>query len=574
MRCHSLTNPTVDNELTAIREFAMLLKTGISSLDRIKVYFCGNPGVGKTTLAQSLLRSIDETSPDSGFERKDPIKSRTRGISIMRVRLPNGTLYSFWDFAGQADYHVHHDLFIYPEAALFIVIVDARLLLGEQERDALYWLQYIVTQCPPWSKPRVLLLASHCDEAINSGNVSANDIESNCCQLMDRISSVFRGTAAFVLPHIVQINCKDFSSTSFLTVSEQLESLRLRFLAENPTPTPLICKQMVDVTESMRAQGIHFLTWSKYCEVMSRLTDNTAILSSATRYLHCIGDIYYDENRKIGGLVIIDLAWLCGTVLGWLFCPVEMLSAHEQLDMIRFRRAAECGPIKKRLIPIVNSFKGSAVDTLDVLELFELCYGFQHDDEIWYVFPSLLRTKSQLSGWCKNGTFDAHLGLKLTSESPTAMIPPGFFHRIQVRVRQDIGPKFDQPSKSTKSAIWKNGVVCIYDNAVALIELCDDGRGLFIHARSSRECSRDVRVLMQKIVSIIYHVSESSPGLILTVHAVSSLDLCEYLPTPRTVPLKSLVMARSIGLQCINFGADQLENIKNVLCLHESDGLP
>ena len=107
----------------------------------------------------------------------------------------------------------------------------------------------------------------------------------------------------------------------------------------------------------------------------------------------------------------------------------------------------------------MHAFEGTSIETLDVLEIFELCYGFDQDGVKMYVFPSLLRTEPSETAWAKNEVFDTHLGLVFSCKSATTMIPPGFFQRLQVRIRLEIGPKFTAGGKQSDS-IWFNGTTC------------------------------------------------------------------------------------------------------------------
>ena len=421
--------PTFTNDRPAIVDYARLLKTGMASLNRIKIYLCGQPEAGKTTLARVLIRFVD---PDP--HKGNKLKQRTRGIDVMKGTLPSGATYKLWDFAGQADYHVHHDLFMYPEAAVFILLIDLRETPDLQLKHLTYWLRYIVTQCPSGTKPSVLLLATHVDES-DAGSSATQKLYSNAITAFDHVVN-------FVADHFVEINCTDGASTQLKEIEDLLEAARFRFVTENPTPTPLICKQIIDVIEKQVAQEIHYMAWPVFCDVMKEITADTELLSIAALHLHKIGDVFYDPLSRLQKTVIVDLGWLCQEVLGWLFCPINMLTAHAQLEMVKFRKSAENGAVRKQDIPVKHSFVGCSTETMDVLEQFELCYGFEQDGQKMFVFPSILRTVVPSGIWTKQAALDLHIGVIISCNSAATMIPPGFFQRVQVRIKLDIGPKF------------------------------------------------------------------------------------------------------------------------------------
>ena len=501
------------------------------SLDRIKIYLCGQPEAGKTTLARALVRSIDSAPAGT-----DILLSRTRGIDVTTAKLANGVSYSIWDFAGQSDYHVHHDIFMFPQAALFIVIIDVRDSLEDRHKHAVYWLQYIVTQCPPGSKPNVLVLASHVDEiAAASDDDDASTLANDLAVLYFTLGETFEKVVDFIAPEIIPINCKDQSSPALQQIEDLLETTRMRFLSDNPTPTPLICKQMIDIIQGLCARGVHYMSWPKYCTAMSELADDASLLTTATRHLHRIGDVYYNEDVRFKGIVIIDLGWLCQDVLGWVFCPPNMLKAREQVAMMRFRQLAEGGAVRKQDIPIAHKFADVDVETLDILEAFELCYGFVQDGVQFYVFPALLRASKLGGAWSQGSLFDVHVGIKLSCNSETTMIPPGFFQRIQVRVRLDIGPMFALTSKTTDNLIWASGVACVFGDAVGQLELLSDMQTIVVNIRGMAANSKHCRALVQRILQVIQSACEHSPGLQLSVGHISctgsgtsDLDQCVH----------------------------------------------
>ena len=311
------------------------------------------------------------------------------------------------------------------------------------------------------------------------------------------------------------------------------------------------------------------MSWPSYCDAMSGLTDDIGLLTIATRHMHRIGDVYYNESAQFKGLVIIDLGWLCQDVLGWVFCPPDMLKVHEQVAMMRFRQLAECGAVKKQDIPIIHKFPDANVETLDILEAFELCYGFVQAGVQFYVFPSLLRESKLKVAWDQSDMFDMHIGIKLACTSETTMIPPGLFQRIQVRVRLDIGPMFPTSSKTTDNLIWANGTICQQDDAVAKLDLLGDMRSFTVHVRGFTSSGKHGRGLVQRILQVIQAVCEHSPGLQLSVEHMSYRDLVANHANPRTYQQHEILEARRHSMKQITTTEGNTDSMSQLLTFDE-----
>ena len=529
------TRNTFENEISEIRDYARLLRTGVTSVNRLNVYFCGEPEAGKTTLSRSLVHGSVVLPGETSS-----LKMRTRGIDVAQVKLPSGTDCCLWDFAGQSDYHVHHDLFVIHGAAVFVLLVDARRSTAERKAHATYWLQYIVTQCPPGVRPSVLMLASHVDEAA-AVKAEEYDTETQFALLFMELSAIFGSAVQFVGTGFTAIDCRDGDSSACNLVRSALDGALEQYQEVNGDTAPAICKQMVDALVPLRERRTHFLTWPQYTEIMSGASRDKSLLKIATRHLHKIGEVYYSSRGTLADIVIIDLPWLCHEVLGWVFCPVEMLQAHEKSRLIRFRQLAEQGPVDEADIPITNQFEGTRVETLDVLEAFELCTSFAQETKKMYVFPSLLRTAPRGDVWQPSALFDVHIGLRFSCSSMTTMIPPGFFQRLQISAQLAIG------SPQAGGVMWQNGIVCSQGGTECRLALSQDGRAIYLHVRGKSDRKRDCRRLTQTIIGLIERSVNNSPGLVFAVDHCDSVEVSRYVSEPYAILQKVVLEARVKG---------------------------
>ena len=335
-------------------------------------------------------------------------------------------------------------------------------------------------------------------------------------------------------------------------VCEQLETILLEPATSTSGTVPSLCTDILQILDSALASTAvtHYLSWLNFCEMMKDVTSDIGLLSIATRRLHGVGELFFDPE-KIKGIVITDMVWFYNDVLGWLFDPPTLLPMALQVSISIFKSRAENGPVKKSDIPDSRIFQDLSIDMLDVLESFEICYGFEQAGVKMYVFPSLLRTQPIRSLWLKQDIFTVHLGLKFVCSKRTLIIPTGFFQRLQVRIRLDIGPKFSPSAFQQTDSIWGFGTICKLDNAIALVRLAPDHGSIFVHVRGDSESSSDVRALMQRIVKVIQNKQVKFPGLSLNIDHCIYSDLNENILDPQTIPQGSVQIAREKGARAV-----------------------
>ncbi|CAM6117608.1 unnamed protein product [Calypogeia fissa] len=121
-----------------------------------KVYLCGSPEVGKTTLRRTLQRTFFQSLWT--WETRPHVEPRTRGIHVSQFsskgnekKHQNSVTLFVWDMAGQQDYHLVHNAF-FPDlsfsegkATVFVIVCDSKNLDPKQQLE--YWLRYISSSC-------------------------------------------------------------------------------------------------------------------------------------------------------------------------------------------------------------------------------------------------------------------------------------------------------------------------------------------------------------------------------------------------------------------------------------------
>ena len=127
--------PEVESKGTKaiINFYKQQLEQEIEHLYEAKLLIIGEPGAGKTTLAQKIK--------DNNYELK-PDEYSTKGIDVIQWYFPlnNGKEFrvNIWDFGGQEIYHETHQFFL-TERSLYTLVADTRT----EDTDFYYWLNVV-----------------------------------------------------------------------------------------------------------------------------------------------------------------------------------------------------------------------------------------------------------------------------------------------------------------------------------------------------------------------------------------------------------------------------------------------
>ena len=512
--------------MTAFQAFGQLLLQGEAQTSSLKVYLCGNPKTGKTTLGRSLkLQPHPTPAANSDTER-------TRGIEVSHTTI-QGAKYVLWDFAGQVDYHVSHNLFMYPEAAVFLVLVDVRLSREERLKQCTYWLRYICTQCPPNERPSVLVLGTHVDKA----EVIDND---SMALMFYELHEMFSSSVKFVTDAVIMIDTREHKSTSMLQLQSLLDQTRMAMVASGQAITPLACKVIIDTVESARQHNneLRLLSMAEFvalCKpaILSSFSTNkldtsdtyiTETIQLAILHLHRIGSLFHDPSSPLKDLVIVDLAWLCHNVLGWVFCPDNMVRENDQLTplargrWLAFNKVAKLGPVPLSAIPLAPADVTQQCDALEALEHFKLCCKLEQCGQVQYVFPSLLGPMRP-DMWKTEAVYDYHVGVELRCVKLTTSIPVGIFTQLQATLFNAMGGTVN---------IWQDGIIYSPNGDAQACVTLENDFTIRIHARGPMMNTTAVLTCLHEIVTFISDLMASAPGLSFAVHFLSPAALATY----------------------------------------------
>ena len=115
----------------------------VEPLDRVKLCIIGDSRVGKTCLRMSLGRSFLQAALLPEPREEDDGAINTAGIEIDDgVRIGNST-YTVWDFAGQLDSYITHQLFMTTNSTVYVAMVNLLSDPNEMRAQLTRWLRMI-----------------------------------------------------------------------------------------------------------------------------------------------------------------------------------------------------------------------------------------------------------------------------------------------------------------------------------------------------------------------------------------------------------------------------------------------
>jgi hypothetical protein len=254
------------DEMERMRVYGELLVEGSVPLTRCKLLVCGDPEAGKTTLVRSIQGKPMHQRAKSARSRpnsahllsatlqSNAVLDRTRGVDISTFTADEWGEWSVWDFAGQADYHISHNLFLAAEAAVFLVVVDLR----EDEAGVIaqlrYWLRFIRAQVRRTGKADVVLVGGHADEAHQCHRIrgSSRSLDALAAAISLQFGRWLRVASTFVY-----LDCRQLHSNGMSDLVAALHSRREALLAEH-RKFPRICEAVLQAIRTKKEHEQHY----------------------------------------------------------------------------------------------------------------------------------------------------------------------------------------------------------------------------------------------------------------------------------------------------------------------------
>lgn len=139
-------------------------------LPTVKIFLTGHIEAGKTALRQHLGKSKFESRP-SLHQRTEERRQRTAGVEVENLEHDAyGSLVAY-DLAGHCEYTASHSVVIdCGSNSIFLILFDVTGQLSKMKKEVNYWAAFIKAGRLKSCRPTVILVATHRDKALESGN--------------------------------------------------------------------------------------------------------------------------------------------------------------------------------------------------------------------------------------------------------------------------------------------------------------------------------------------------------------------------------------------------------------------
>ena len=508
----------------------------------VNVLLLGNPGAGKSTLAQVIIERAISTPVLAQFRTVKGVELCTAGIiptKLQHKELGNIILH---DFAGQAEYYTSHTAVIenllQGSAAVFVVLVN--ILEEEATKHLQQWLTIVTNEVNKALKQcHIIVVASHVDKMTDT--VTKKRRQSELQQIIRERCDTHVS--------IEYLDCRKLGGSSIDSLISNLSNACQSIRNTSGKNLSLYCHMMYGLLEEstqniLSLSGIVSAAQTNENYILPDTGEETTdILSS----LHSTGLISLlkstDDPNKVW--VVVNKQILLAEVDGILFAP-KSFKQHcdiaSNTGIITVSALAELFPCydPDMLICFLTNMALCQEIHPQFLETITnlIAKGTNNDKKRFLFFPTLLNIDRPDNinqqvfqfGWCLQCTKDYHF------------FPSHFFHVLLLCLAY----KFGLPEHTSKLAIvnrqcsfWKNGIHWCDDNGIGtLVELVDGGQCVLVLMSCEEGYERNMVSLQRDVITEVTTVQkESCPSLKLLDFVIDPQELTYPIDKPiqRTV---------------------------------------
>ncbi|XP_072043046.1 uncharacterized protein [Amphiura filiformis] len=412
-----------------------LMATGSHPVDVVKIFLCGNPAAGKTTLKHALTKKLSILSMVKGVfantEKKDEEGdyTRTPGIEVGRESVRGVGEFIVWDCAGQIEYSVTHGMFLGSAQSIFVVIYNLLELLTGNMHNVPYilcvlfsvptkfWLPFIKATRALDETPKVILVGTHSDK-IRDQRIGLQAVK----ELLKLLKAKFSGILD-IDEELILLDAREENSDGMEQLKTSLKRRRKEITGTEMLPK--LCDKMRKIIKPWREEAVPVLDWAEYLKRVKMnyvgMDENT--LRSVTAYLHIMGDVYWAEFEGKEDQVIINTQWFTTEVIGRAYAGEEFAEQFQTL-------------LPNQALYSLSELREFFTDKLDTSQLLAL---LNHMDLVHETEEGLFLMPGKLPLQGKEVTWDVHeacdvKGVSIECEADTDIFNPSVFPCIQKKM--------------------------------------------------------------------------------------------------------------------------------------------
>ncbi|XP_072038756.1 uncharacterized protein [Amphiura filiformis] len=492
-----------------------LMQTGSTPVQIVKLFICGAPTAGKTTLKNSLTKDLQETELESGNHLQELPYNPTAGIDISKSTIKGVGTFRIWDLAGHVEYHISHAMFLGAENSIFIVMYN--LIKKLHMQDLHYWLCFLKSghSTTQPTKPKVIIVASHMDQ------VEDKKTGYRVAQLnQTKMRRLFQESLDIV-DSVITVNACNATEQGYEILKDILKQMAVDILGTRMLP--LICQNILDQSRRWYMPSYPVLPWSFFFErvkeiagkqvrdIESLIEENT--VRTAAAYLHDMGEIYVandESDDACEAMIIMNTQWLCSNVIAKVLAGDEFPAQFQKLPDKPLYSEDE---LREFLVT------GEGLDfelTVLLLEHLKILFTTNNGS---FLIPSKLPPSLPLILIEKSDNVQLY-GIRVECVDETDMFSPDFFPHIHLHMLECY------PEAQGK-ANYSNSAVKFISTVEGMVQKTDMGRAINVAVicknRQERPEAHSQLQSLQR--SIKLYLRQCSPGTVVAWKFLSPKSL-------------------------------------------------
>ena len=502
----------------------------------VNVLLLGNPGAGKSTLAQVIIERASITLL-AQFRTVKGVELCIIPTKLQHKELGNIILY---DFAGKSEYYTSHTAVIenllQGSAAVFVVLVN--ILEEEAIKHLQQWLTIVTNEVhKALNQCHIIVVVSHVDKMTDT--VTKKRRQSELQQIIRERCDTHVS--------IEYLDCRKLGGSSIDSLLSNLSSACQSIRNTSGRNLSLYCHMMYGLLEETKQ---NILSLSHLFDIVFAFNGNYILPHKRVEVLEILSSLHstglislLKSPNKVW--IVVNKQILLAEVDGILFAP-KSFKQHcdiaSNTGIITVSALAELFPCydPDMLICFLENMALCQEIHPQFLETTTnlIAKGTNNDKERFLFFPTLLdidrpdniNQQVFLFGWCLQCTEDYHF------------FPSHFFHVLLLCLAY----KFGLPEHTSKLAFvnrqctfWKNGIHWFNGKGIGtLVELVDGGQCVLVLMSCEEGYERNMVSLQRDVITEVTTVQKKScPSLKLLDFVIDPQDLTYPIdkPTQRTV---------------------------------------
>ena len=490
-----------------------------------KVFFCGNTGAGKSSLAAVIMERATKP-PNYKYDTSNPIPVEllTTGINVSIVSSHEVGNIVLYDLAGHKEYYSSHaailENFMLSTPAVFAILFKMTDSLESIKRDLYYWFNFIKNVSFQLSSSRpsqILVIGSRLDE-MTDGYEKITKVVAEVAEKANH-SQEYGGFLPMECHRPGGKGVNEFVA---------MVSYSCKAVLDRSDKISFYCHVHFSFLQFLRSkENIIAISLKELCVVLKKrdepsLPSERSVLLEFLTTLNDKGLILFLKNEDDAqSWIVIDRAAFLTEVNGVLFAPKEIKHVHQ--DIASNTGIVPTSVLKKlfpkynthMLIGFLRSLQFCHVLESSTLKKFETNISASISllsDELLF-FPSLIHTEPPTDIVIENG-----LGWCLWCPDPNQFLSTRFLHLLLFSLSRIFCPPIHNEAGKIADSdpqiqmltrrcdVWTNGIYWENDDVEVIVEVTEHYRCVTII--TSMEDTRKSHKVFNNVIKTVLKLSE------------------------------------------------------------------